>query len=170
MKGRTRTTIALMLFALIVARSVQAQEPPSVEGHGDWEQAVRAAEAGHVATALGNDAAAWDALLSDDFIVNSPRNTIVEKPALLDMVRNGYLSVSAFEQKIEAVRRFGDMAVVMGEDVQTWSPPSPNAGQTHHRRFTDIWRLEDGAWRFVARQATLVTFPMSIDPSVEGAP
>jgi ketosteroid isomerase-like protein len=144
-------------LALFVIGSVRAQDHATAAD--EWETAVRAAEARHVAAVLENDAAAWDALLSDDFIVNSPRNTVVEKPALLEMVRNGMLSVSSFEQKIEIVRRFGDVAVVMGEDVQVWAPPSSNAGQTHCRRFTDVWRLDGGEWRYIARQATLVACP-----------
>jgi ketosteroid isomerase-like protein len=137
--------------------TLRAQEPAREADDSDWEQEIRAAEARHVEAALSNDAAAWDELLADDFIVNSPLNTIVEKPALLDMVRSGMLSISSFEQRIEAVRRFGDITLVMGEDTAVWAAPSLNAGQTHHRRFTDIWRLEGGDWRFIARQATLVS-------------
>jgi hypothetical protein len=153
------TTIKVLVFATAVALfsidSIHAQDPPT-ETAG-WEQEVRAAEARHVAVALANDVAGWDALLADDFVVNSPLNTIVEKPALLDFVRRGVLSASSFEQRIEHVRRFGDVAVVMGEDTVVWAAPSPMAGQTQHRRFTDIWRLQDGDWRFIGRQATLVS-------------
>ncbi|MFN2420893.1 MAG: nuclear transport factor 2 family protein [Gemmatimonadota bacterium] len=145
-----------MVLTLGVLGTALPQDPAPESG-GDWEQEVRAAEARHVAVALANDGAGWQALLSDDFIVNSPLNTIVEKPALLEMIRGGVLSLATFEQEIEAVRRFGDIVVVMGEDTAVWAPPSPNAGRTHHRRFTDIWRLEDGDWRFIARQATLVS-------------
>ena len=144
----------LTLFAI---DSVRAQDRPAENDEAGWEQQVRAAEARHVQTALVNDVAAWDALLADDFVVNSPLNSIVEKSELLDFIRRGVLSASSFEQRIELVRRFGEIAVVMGEDIVVWEPPSPNAGQTHHRRFTDIWRLVEGEWRFVARQATLVS-------------
>src|SRR5687768_508665 len=130
-----KATLLTMLFGLIMAHSVRAQNPPADSNDGDWEQAVRAAEQRHVAAALANDASAWEGMLSDDFVVNSPLNTIVEKPQLLGFIRSGALSVSSFEQRIELVRRFGDIAVVMGEDTAVWTPPSPNAGQTHRRRF-----------------------------------
>jgi hypothetical protein len=157
MNRMRQKTIMAMLISLIMVHSVQAQDPPADSGGADWEQEVRAAEARHVAAALTNDASAWEQMLSDDFVVNSPLNTIVEKPQLLGFIRSGVLSISSFEQRIELVRRFGDIAVVMGEDTAVWAPPSPNAGQTHRRRFTDIWRLQDGDWRFIARQATLVS-------------
>jgi ketosteroid isomerase-like protein len=152
-----KATVLTMFLALIMVHSVRAQDPPADSDDATWEQAVRAAEARHVAVALANDASAWEGMLSDDFVVNSPLNTIVEKPQLLGFIRSGVLSVSSFEQRIELVRRFGDIAVVMGEDTAVWATPSPNAGQTHSRRFTDIWRLQDGDWRFIARQATLVS-------------
>ncbi|HKY59687.1 MAG TPA: nuclear transport factor 2 family protein [Gemmatimonadota bacterium] len=165
--GSMKALILTAVLTLLTAGQLRAQDGVDA---ADWESALRAAEARHVAAVLSNDVEAWDALLENDFIVNSPRNTVVEKAELLELVRSGWLTSSSFEQEIEAVRRFGDVAVVMGEDRQVWAPQSPNAGQTHCRRFTDIWRLDGGQWRYVARQATLVSCPMSSDPSVEGAP
>jgi hypothetical protein len=160
-----RSSIKVMLvtaaLGLLATGPLQAQE--STAAPADWEEALRAAEARHAAAVLTNDVRAWEALLDDEFIVNSPRNTVVEKPALLELVGSGWLSVSSLEQEIEAVRRFGDVAVVMGEDVQVWASPSPNAGQTHCRRFTDIFRLDGGEWRYIARQATRVSCPTNID-------
>jgi hypothetical protein len=127
------------------------------QSHEDaWEQKVRAAEERHRKAFLGNDAAALDTMLANDFVVNSPQNRVIEKAELLGMVRRGILSISTFEQKIENVRRFGDIAVVMGVDSVVYAPPAPAAGQTHRRRFTDLWQLRDTTWTFVARQATLV--------------
>ena len=99
------------------------------QSHADaWEQKVRAS---------------LDTMLADDFIVNSPQNRIIEKAELLGMIGRGILAISTFEQKIDAVRRFGDIAVVMGVDSVVYAPPAPAAGQTHRRRFTDLWQLRD---------------------------
>jgi Domain of unknown function (DUF4440) len=121
-----------------------------------WEQEVRAAETRHVKAFLSNNSATLDSMIADDFVVNSPQNRLVEKKELLGMVKRGILSLSGFEQKIEGIRRFGDVAVVMGEDQVTFGQPSPMAGQTQKRRFTDIWQLRGKDWSFVARQATVV--------------
>lgn len=43
---------------------------------------------------------------------------------------------------IESINHFGDVVTAMGADAVTYAAPS--AGQTHRRRFTDLWRLEDG--------------------------
>ena len=121
-----------------------------------WEQKVRAAEERHRKAFFANDEATIDSIIADDFVVNSPQNRIIEKRELLGMVKRGILAISTFEQKIENIRRFGDIAVVMGEDRVVYATPSPAAGLTHRRRFTDLWQLRDTTWRFVARQASIV--------------
>ena len=121
-----------------------------------WEQQIRAAEARHRLAFMSGDTAALRVMFSDQFIVNSPLNAVIGKGQLLDMVRSGRLAISKFDQRIEQVRRFGDIAVVMGEDEIVYVAPSPLAGQTHVRRFTDIWQMDGGGWRFITRQATIV--------------
>ena len=147
-----RVRVLLLLF--LVAASRAGAAPP--ETAGSWEQEVRAAEQKHRAAFLAGDVAALEAMFSDDFVVNSPLNSIVDKARLLDMVRKGVLTISSFEQNIEQVRRYGDVVVVMGADSVVYAAPSPNAGRTDRRRFTDLWRSEGGRWRFVARQASII--------------
>ncbi|MEO8188331.1 MAG: nuclear transport factor 2 family protein [Burkholderiaceae bacterium] len=140
-----------MLALAVVGCSIQA--PSSA----DWEQQIRAAEERHRVAFLTNDVGALDAMFSDDFLVNSPQNRVVNKGALMGLVRGGALAISSFDQKIESVRRYGDIVTVMGEDRVVYAAPSPNAGQDHRRRFTDIWQLRGADWRFVARQASITT-------------
>lgn len=130
-------------------------DPAPSSSNNAWEQQIRAAEERHRMAFLANDASALDAMFSDDFIVNSPQNRLVEKGELLGMVRGGVLAISSFEQKIESIRRFGDIVTVMGEDRVVYAAPSPIAGQTHRRRFIDIWQLQGDRWRFIARQASI---------------
>jgi hypothetical protein len=47
----------------------------------------------------------------------------------------------------------GDVVVVMGRDRVT-DPPD---GTISHRRYTNLWRLEGGAWRCFARHANVVS-------------
>ncbi len=144
--------LSLVMLALaILGCSTQAAS----SADGAWEQQIRAAEERHRIAFLNNDVGALDAMFSDDFIVNSPQNKVIEKGALLGMVRGGVLAISSFEQKIESVRRYGDIVTVMGEDRVVYAAPSPIAGQTHRRRFTDIWQLRGTDWRFIARQASI---------------
>jgi len=144
------------IVLLFLLGSVACASAPSADPGGAWEQEVRAAEQRHRAAFLARDIATLQAMLSDDFVVNSPLNVIVNKERLLEMVRNGTLTISSFEQNIEQVRRLGDVVVVMGGDTVVYAAPSPNAGRTDRRRFTDMWRQESGQWRFVARQANII--------------
>ena len=118
-----------------------------------WEDEVRAAEERHLAAFRSGDAAAIDALFSDDFLVNSPRYDVLDKRQLMELVRRGLVNTASFTQNIDNIRRYGDIAIVMGGDTVVFAQPAPNAGQTIRRRFTDIWRIENGRWNFVARHA-----------------
>jgi hypothetical protein len=83
-------------------------------------------------------------------------SVVASKEEVLELVRNGTITLASFSQQIEQMRRFGDIAVVLGADTVEYAAPAPNAGQTDHRRFTDIWRLEGGRWRFIARHANVI--------------
>lgn len=140
--------ILILLFTAGCAAATQM--------NSSWEQDVRAAEQRHLNAFRANDAAAIEAILSDDFLVNSPRYEVADKGQLMNLVRSGVINTASFTQSIENIRRYGDVVVVMGADTVVFSPPAPNAGRTIARRFTDIWRFQNGQWRFVARHANPV--------------
>ena len=121
-----------------------------------WEADIRAVEEKHRQAFLAGDVPAMEKMFSDQFVVNSPRNTVIGKDELLGMVRKGVLTISEFTQDIDRITRIGDDVFVMGADRVVYVAPSPNAGKTDRRRFTDVWRLEGGRWVFIARQATLL--------------
>jgi uncharacterized protein (TIGR02246 family) len=127
-----------------------------VSAADSWETEIRAAEQRHIQAFLAADVPAMQALFSDQLVVNSPLNTVIGKEQLLGMVRSGILNASEFTQEIDRIQRIGDDVFVMGTDRAVFAAPSPNAGKTHKRRFTDVWRLEGGRWIFIARQATLL--------------
>jgi len=152
-----KNVLAVVVFGLGLMMTGCAGPDSSLKFDDDWERHVRAAEERHLNAFLTNDVAAIDAMLADDFIVNSPQNRIIEKGELLRMVEAGVISISTFQQEIESIRRFGNIAVVMGEDHVVYAEPSPAAGRTDRRRFTDLWELRGDAWIFVARHATIVS-------------
>ena len=141
---------------LCILTCAAAIPPASSRAADAWEAEIRAAEAKHVQAFLDRDLPALQTMFSDQFVVNSPLNNIVDKNQLLGMVRSSALTLSEFTQDIERITRFGDVVFVMGGDRVVWAKPSPNAGRTDRRRFTDVWRLENGRWVFIARQATLI--------------
>lgn len=118
-----------------------------------WEADIRALEEQSRTAFLAADIDALDAMWSDDFVVNSPLETINDKPRVLELLRLGRIRHDTYEVEIERVARFGDVVVVMGRDTVD-GPPD---GAPAQRRFTNVWQLHDGAWRSIARHAQLAT-------------
>jgi ketosteroid isomerase-like protein len=114
-----------------------------------WEQDVRAREEENRVAFLAADLAALDRLWTDDFLVNSPLNFVNDKRRTLALLEGGRIRHTSLTSEIEQLVRHGDVVVVMGSDHVT-DPPD---GTITHRRFTNLWRLEDGAWRCFARHA-----------------
>jgi ketosteroid isomerase-like protein len=140
-----------ILLLLAVATDVRGQSRVSDE------EAVRSLDDQERLAALKRDLPALERLWSDQFIVNAPNNQVViGKRAVLDtFVHSGVINFSLFERKIELVRLEGDFAFIMGaETVQAAGGPA--AGQTIMRRFTNIWKKDQGTWRLFARHANVV--------------
>ena len=119
----------------------------------DWEQEIRALEAEARAAFLAADLPVLQRLWSDDLLVNSPLNRVNNKEQLLDLLRSGRIRHLTFDCEIEHIARFGDTVVIMGND-QVSDPPD---GAVSHRRYTNVWRREEGVWRTIARHANVIS-------------
>jgi ketosteroid isomerase-like protein len=117
-----------------------------------WEQEIRAREEENRVAFLTADVAALDRLWTDDFAVNSPLNFVNDKERTLALLGAGRIRHTSLTSEVEHMARHGDVVVVMGSDRVT-DPPD---GAITHRRFTNLWRLEDGSWRCFARHANVV--------------
>jgi ketosteroid isomerase-like protein len=118
-----------------------------------WEQDVRAREEENRVAFLAADLAVLDRLWTDDFLVNSPLNFVNDKRRTFALLEAGRIRHTSMTVEIEQMTCHGSVVVVMGSDRVT-DPPS---GTITHRRFTNLWRLEDGAWRCFARHANAVS-------------
>jgi len=117
-----------------------------------WEQDIRALEeAGRVAF-LAADTATLDAMWDKELLVNSPLNIINDKSRVLDLLGSGRIRHTFDDVTIERVHRYGDVVVVMGRDTVD----GPPHGAIVNRRFTNVWQLQDGAWKMIARHAQIV--------------
>jgi hypothetical protein len=117
-----------------------------------WQEQVRVREEEARAAFLAADLPALDALWSDQYAVNSPLQKVVEKQTLFGLLRSGKIRHSEYAFEIEYMSRHGDIAVVMGRD-RVVDPPD---GVVSDRRYTNIWQLQDGTWRAIARHAHVV--------------
>jgi ketosteroid isomerase-like protein len=122
------------------------------------EETIRSLEDQERTAALKRDVPALERLWSDQFTVNAPNNqVVVGKRAVLEMfVRGGIINFSLFERRIEFIRVDNDFAFIMGAETIRPIGDAPMAGQTVHRRFTNIWKKEAGTWRLFARHANVI--------------
>jgi ketosteroid isomerase-like protein len=136
----------LVLLSMPLCLFAMAQDRPSDEQH------VRSLDDQERVAALKRDLPALERLWSDQFTVNAPNNqVVVGKRAVLD----------TFERQIEFIRADGNFVIIMGlETVQPiGDAPSAGlvAGQSIKRRFTNIWKNEEGTWRLFARHANVIS-------------
>jgi uncharacterized protein (TIGR02246 family) len=124
---------------------------PRIVGALDGERRMERAGA-------SSDFEAMAAVFAPDLMVNSPINMVVTRDNVLARMRGAQIAYeSTFSRTIEFAGVRGDSVVVMGEEVVRPVGNAPAAGKTVHRRFTDIWRTYDGAWRLAIRQATIIS-------------
>src|SRR6476620_12316453 len=116
-----------------------------------WEQDVRAREEENRVAFLAGDVPVLDRLWTDDCLVNSPLSLVNDKPRTLALLQAGRIRHSSLTVDIERMSCHGDVVVVMGRDRVTDGPEHA----VSHRRFTNLWRLDGGAWRCFARHANV---------------
>lgn len=152
-----RNTIALVLF---VTTSLGAGS--MTQSHDSIENTVRRLDDQERAAALTRDVPALRRLWSEKLTVNAPNNQVVRgRQAVLDtFVNTGVINFSTFERHIEFVRVDGPFVFIMGLEVLVPVADAPAAGlvagRTTKRRFTNIWKNEDGTWRLFARHANVI--------------
>jgi ketosteroid isomerase-like protein len=117
----------------------------------NWQQDVLAREEENRVAFLAGDVATLDRLWTDDFAVNSPNNVVNDKRRTLALLQTGRIRHTSMSQEVEHMSRHGDVVVVMGSDRVT----DPPGDTVTHRRFTNLWRLENGEWRCFARHANV---------------
>lgn len=140
-----------------------APDPVAAGGGGQSvEETVRALDDQERRAALQRDVAALERLWSAQFTVNAPNYTVVVgRQANLDaFVRSGIIDFARFDRSIEFLRVDGPFAVIMGLETVVPNADAPSvglaAGQLVRRRFTNIWRNEDGTWRLYWRHANVI--------------
>ncbi len=130
-----------------MSTATQHREPAT-----DWEHEIRTLEEQGRVAFLAGDISTLDRLMDDRLLVNSPLNIVNDKAKVLDLLGKGLIRHTRDDVEIEHVARYGDVVVVMGRDTVD-GPPS---NTLTHRRFTNIWQLQDGAWRMIARHAQVI--------------
>jgi hypothetical protein len=147
-----RIPLVYFIPLLLATLPVAAAEPN--------ETNLRAADAQELRNVLAGDANAMRSLMHPNYMVNSPVNQIVRKDQLIKLLSEGKIASEAIERTIEATAITGNVGIVMGREAII---PKPNSelGLAHgvktlERRFTNVFVFEQGNWRLLARQSTVI--------------
>lgn len=139
-----------LLGALVAALPALAQPAPGVRMPPDIGAAY-----GRLGKAMmAHDAAGVRAVWAEDFIVNSPNNTVIGREDVIAVMEQDFLDYRDFHKHISFVGEKPEVTVVMGYD--TMIPlKGPGAGKQVMRPFTDVWAKRSAGWHLIARQATI---------------
>ena len=104
------------------------------------------------------DADAVDRLYAPEFTLNSPEMRIQTRQETLDLLADRQMRQVGVKRTIEVAYRSGDdLVVIMGYESFVWEGTGTDLdGRPTARRFTNVWRLVNGRWQHIARQATTV--------------
>jgi hypothetical protein len=93
---------------------------------------------------------------SSTFIANTPMGTIVSGPEMQALFAGGNVGYARADQEIEyAALHAPGIVVLMGGEIVVPRDGTRGAGTKIHRRFTDLFRFEDGEWRHDLRHANV---------------
>gem|GEM_PF-797993 len=150
------TRVALLALALLVGAAL----PGLALADTLDEAGLRAADREQSRIVGDGDVAAQQAFMHPNYILNGPANVIMRKAQVIEMLGQGAMARTGYERIIEGLQITGNVGVVMGRETVVPVGAS-QLGKLHgettlQRRFTNVFLFEDGRWRFLARQATLV--------------
>jgi ketosteroid isomerase-like protein len=136
------------------------------DGAGATDEArVRALDDQERLAALQRDVPALERFWSEELTVNAPNSRVVAgRQAVMEtFVQSQIINFSRFDRTIEFIRADGRFVFIMGLETVTPMNDAPSAGlvagRTIRRRFTNIWKNENGEWRLFARHANVIATP-----------
>lgn len=144
-----------LIVGIAITGGALAQEQP-------WDddpnvQAVLAQRRVGIEAMMAGTMSADNQLLSTTFVANTPNNSVVPGGALLELFTQGSLRYEYVGQTIDYAGSHGpDMVVIMGEEVVVPGEGLADAGKRIYRRFTDVFRRENGEWRHDLRHANVL--------------
>lgn len=148
----------MLLVVTALSLAFLAAAPPKAEPN---EANLRAADAEQMRIIVEGDAKTQQEFMHPNYIINAPANVVRRKAELVADLSRGAMGSESFERVIEGTAITGNVGIVMGREVVRPTPTSNlgklRPGETLQRRFTNVFLWEDGKWRFLARQASIVT-------------
>lgn len=137
---------AALLFAVPASAQLApgVRMPPEIgAAYGRLGKAMMARDADGVRTV-------W----AEDFVVNSPNDTVLRREEVIAVMESDFLDYKDFHKHITFIGEKPEVTVVMGYDTMV-PVKGPGAGKQVKRPFTDVWAKREKGWQLIARQATI---------------
>jgi hypothetical protein len=110
-----------------------------------------------IAAMTSGEATAATERYSSTFVANTPGNAVVTGREMSQLFARGAVSYLSVEQRLDYAGSHGpDIVVLMGEEIVVPGPNARDAGKSIRRRFTDVFRKENGEWRHDLRHANVI--------------
>jgi len=108
---------------------------------------------------LRQDSVALQTFYPDDFVVTNPFNQFIDKKKVIERVKANIIKYSSFERIFDYFKVHENTVFIIGREkvVATQDAARTDAGQTTHRRFTEVWMKRGKDWVKVLRHANHYT-------------
>jgi hypothetical protein len=153
-----------IMIALLLAMSSQVLPESDRETDDAAVKAALDSQDRMLEHILNGDAEAFGELISEEFVASDPSNTIRHRDDLIALVASGRLKYESIDTSIDYADQLGDdLVVVMGTESTSQSAV-PVDGELRNtalsntliRRFTNVYRKEQGVWRLLIKQSTII--------------
>jgi hypothetical protein len=156
----------ILLLGIVASLAIElalAQQSDDTETKNPAVAEVLALHSRMNSAALNGEAEILAEHLSADFVASDPSNSIRHRDDLIALFSSGQVSYSSFKTSIDYVDQLGEnLVVIMGTESSTQSSVPSDAdlkeatiASTINRRFTNVYRKEDGIWRLLIKQSTI---------------
>jgi hypothetical protein len=144
----------ILLLAASMAMAQNASNIEVVVSAKDETGRIMSLESAWNQAEVQHDARAMAMLLADGFQYTDADGSFLNRSAWLETIRKGVYQYDQLGNTAMAVSIYGNVAIVTGGYREKLKAKN---SVVRTGRFTDTWILQNGQWRCVASQATLVS-------------
>ena len=147
-----RGIIVLLLLVAVESPAFSQTGGGQSNRVGKAEQAVLKLLDNWMDALKGNDVAALERILADDFMIVGSDGSIRSKDQELAPIKSGDIKFESFTVEGVKVHVYGDTAVVTG--VGTYKVTFKGRTASARERFFDVYQKRKGRWQVIASRQT----------------
>jgi ketosteroid isomerase-like protein len=147
--------VTIVLLAISAVASGQQSGKTSATGATAADKALETRFTEYADALKKKDTAALDKIWADDYHFINPHGDLVTKAQRLENVKSGATSFEDIQPQREQLSVKGNIAVDIGRVTLKGTKYSGKESSGEYR-YMNVWTKEQGKWRLVANQVTLI--------------